>query len=55
MSNQQQSPDEGNVQRLERKLVPLNGETGSIHFVDEEIVHNGKWDSKKVTKEAFLV
>jgi len=45
IDNQQQSPEQGNVQRLEQKLVPLNGETENIltsNVEDEDIVQNLK-------------
>ena len=52
IANQQQSPDEGNVQRLERKLVPLNGETENT-LNGEDIVQY-RWKKEVKPKEAFL-
>ena len=60
MINQQQSPDEGNVQRLEQKLVPLNGETENIltsNVEDEDIVQilcSRRKPRPPKTKEVFL-
>jgi len=57
INNQQQSLDERNVQRLEQKLVPLNGETEStlpIKVEGEDIVQNLRSLSKRKSKEQFL-
>lgn len=57
IDNQQRSPEEGNVQRLERQLVPLNGETENIlpdNAGDEDIVQNLRRFSRLNSKEQFL-
>lgn len=57
IDNQQQSPEKGNVQRLEQQLVPLNGETENTltsKVEGEDIVQNFKYSNRLKSKEQFL-